>query len=173
MKKVFLLIAIASVLALGSIHSVDAQSSALSVPYAPAVSTLVNVVSNEYISSRAIRDFNKAYKENKDAQWSQLNGGGFLCRFVDKNILKRAYYDDRGNWQYTIAGYSEDKLPRAIRGLVKSIYYDYAITYAQEINMVKDEKTVYLIQIEDEHKLIILRLGDGEMEVIEEFSKLK
>ena len=171
MKKIIIILIAGPVLALAGSYGVYAQSSVPMLKNIRTADTLVGAVSDEPINSRAVRYFNRSFKDIKDAEWSRIKEGGFLCKFMEKGILKRVYFDPTGNWQYTIAGYNEAKLPRDIRALVKGAYYDYAITYIQQINTVKDNKTAYLVQVQDETKLMVLRVVDGETEVIGSYNK--
>jgi hypothetical protein len=52
--------------------------------------------------------------------------------------------------------------------MVKRIYYDYAITFVNEISLSEDRK-IYLVQVKDEKRIKILRIADDEMELIQEF----
>jgi hypothetical protein len=70
----------------------------------------------------------------------------------------------------TIPSYPEEFLPYAVRGRVKSTYYfDYTINRAEEIQI--NNKTVYIIHIEDKSGFKLLRVCDDEMEVIKELNK--
>jgi hypothetical protein len=122
------------------------------------------------VNTRAILNFNKSYKKIKDPQWSVTQEGGFVARFVYNNATNRAFYDSKGKWLGTISGYNEDKLPASIIKMVKSNYYNYAITYIHELNLANDD-TVYLIQIQDEKTIKTIRVSDGESEVIGELDK--
>ncbi len=134
-------------------------------------SLLGREVVENYVNIKAIRNFKKAYKGIDDTQWWLLQEGGYVCRFTFKKSLNRAFYDKKGNWLYTVTGYTQDKLAREIRAMVRRAYYDYDISYINEINMPGDV-TVYIIQIQDEKTLKLIRICDGEMEIIQEILKL-
>lgn len=119
---------------------------------------------NEHISSKAISNFNKSYKGIDNAQWFETKQGGSVCRFVVKDEVNRAYYDKKGNWQYTISDYTEKELPEDVRRQVKSTYYDYNISFAQKIDMAIASKIVYLVQVRNEKDFKTVRVCDGEMD---------
>jgi hypothetical protein len=127
---------------------------------------------NEHISSKAVSNFNKSHKGIGDEQWFETKEGGSVCRFVDNNGVNRAYYNKKGNWQYTISDYTEKELPEDIRRQVKSTYYDYDISFAQKIDMVMASKLVYLVQIQHEKDFKVVRVCEGEMEDLGESGKL-
>jgi hypothetical protein len=61
-------------------------------------------------------------------------------------------------------------MPRDIRGIVKSQYYDYTITVVDEIEE-RMKPLVYVVHLEDSTTLKYVRVCDREMEVLEEYKK--
>jgi hypothetical protein len=120
---------------------------------------------------RAIRNFTRTYKGASDARWESLRDGGYVCRFKQNGVSKRAFYNKRGGWLATIAGYMTDHLPTDVRRQVHSVYYDYSILYANEIVM-PDKPIAYVIQVQDGRTIRIVRVVDGEMEEIQEIETL-
>jgi hypothetical protein len=169
-----LVFAAALILALPSYHGICARNYgydryvSLAAEKIDTDSPMDKEVIENHVNSRAIRHFNKAYSGNDAAEWSFLKEGGFVCRFTRKKIVSRAFYDKKGNWLYTVAGYTEDKLAKEIRAMVRRVYYDYQISFINEINM-PEGKNVYIIQIQDEKTLKILRISEDEMEIVQEF----
>ena len=137
-----------------------------------------NVVSNtsgvagngtaDMINAKAIKNFSRDYPYATAAEWSPLKDKGFLCRFSYKGVSERAYYNAGGGWLFTIAGYQEAQLPKDIRSMVKGVYYDYAITFVNEISL-SDDRKIFLVQVKDDKRIKILRIADDEMEVIQVF----
>jgi hypothetical protein len=124
---------------------------------------------NPSVASRAIRSFSHVYGDCRDAQWSPMKDGGFICRFTKKSIPERAFYDAKGNWLYSIGSYGEDKLAKDIRTFVRNMYQDYKISFVNEIDLPLDRK-VYLIQVENEETLKIVRIGDDRIETLQEIT---
>jgi hypothetical protein len=85
--------------------------------------------------------------------------------------MKRAFYDERGGWLTTIAGYTAEHLPADVRRQVHSVYYDYSILYVNEIN-VPGKPVAYVVQVQDKRAIKIVRVLDGEMEEIQEIETL-
>lgn len=122
------------------------------------------------ISTKALKDFNKTYKKAATAGWFVIKDG-YLAEFKQDGVTTKVYYDHKGRWVGNLRSYFEDKLPRDIRHLVKSHYYDYNIYYVHEVSV--HDKTVYLIKIEDKTSLKTIRVQDGEMDETESFKKSK
>ena len=123
-----------------------------------------------HLSTKAARDFAEKFPE-ADGKWFAAKNG-YVVRFVHDSISCRAAYDTRGNWVYTIKVYDEWKLPKNVRHLVKSTYYDYSITQVEEIDRPNDIK-VYLVHMCDATSWKNVQVRDGEMIVVEEFKKGK
>ena len=131
----------------------------------PASMTGSNLT-NSKMGMRALKDFSKAFKNVTNADWFVPETGGFIASFNENEVKKSAYYNQKGQFMYSIKRYAEQDLPKSIRHLVKSTYYDYSIISIEEIEV--DNKTIYLVHVQDEHNSKTIRIADDEMEVIEE-----
>jgi len=125
------------------------------------------------VSAKALKDFKKSYENPAIAKWVK-NDYGVTAHFNANNIDNVIYYDKKGNWEASLKGYFEDKLNRNIRAIVKQKYYDYRITYVQE---VETGSTVgmptYMVHIEGDSDFKIVRVCDGSMDIYEEFGRQK
>src|SRR5438445_1198019 len=116
-----------------------------------------HVTGNRSPDIRAIRNFTRIYKDASDAKWEPLKDGGYICRFQQNGVKKRAFYDERGGWLTTIAGYTAEHLPVDVRRQVHSVYYDYSILYVNEIN-VPGKPDSYVVQVQDKRAIKIVRV---------------
>jgi len=96
-----------------------------------------------------------------------LKQGGYVRRFTVDGLAKKAFYNKRGKWQCTVAGYTESKMPTPVRRVVLTSYYDYKILYVHEITMA-GKATVYQVQVRYGHIIKILRVADEQVEEIRE-----
>ncbi len=125
------------------------------------------------VSAKALKDFKKSYKNPGDAKWVKSDHG-VTARFNSNGIENVIYYDKKGNWQASLKGYFEDKLDKAVRAIVKQKYYDYKITYVQEVETGSTLGTpTYMVHIESNDDFKIVKIYDGEMDIYEEFAKQK
>jgi hypothetical protein len=127
-------------------------------------------VSSTVANQKAVTHFSKDYSLAKDAQWSVFADNSMMCRFYLNNILHRAFYTPRGNWIYTASGYDGSKLNKSVAERIKSVYYDYRIVYADQIDLV-DGRTFYIVEIQDGKSIRKLRVNENDMEVVQEFAK--
>lgn len=141
--------------------SVQGESALFASPSSGSVATA---------NLKAVNHFNKDYSLAKDAQWSVFADKSMMCRFYLNNILHRAFYTPRGNWIYTASGYDGSKLNKAVGERIKSVYFDYRIIYADQIDLVNG-KTFYIVEIQDEKSIRKIRVNEDDMEIVQEFAK--
>jgi len=122
------------------------------------------------INTKVLRSFMGTYWNATDPQWVKYKGG-FVVYFQSDSIQNRVYYDNSGFRQCIIRQYSEKDLPRDIRHLVKSAYYDYSIFLIHEVTV--DGKTSYVVKIEDKTSIKEIEIDERGMEVTKEFIKSK
>ena len=133
-------------------------------PYLSSAGKYLNAV-----NSRALRDFMHKYEQATDVSWYNLESG-YLVRFVQNGVNMRAVYGKRGNWVYTIKNYYEDRLPRAVRHIVKSNYYDCAIRFVEEIELPR-ESVSYIVHLEDKTSWKNVVVREGGIAVLQEYTK--
>jgi len=120
------------------------------------------------VNAKAVRDFKKIFKDAVDEKWYEIPNA-FLAEYVCNDKKNVVVYNRKGKWEFTISYYDGKNLPEDVRGDVKRVYYDYNINRVEEIHL--DDKTIYVVHIENETTLKNVRFCDGEMEVIEDFNK--
>ena len=168
MKKNLIVLALASVAILAGTSKTNAQlvSRSRSLEYQK---DLIGEQNN--ISPKAIRGFNKAYGDGNNESWDYMKDG-FAARFSSHGVRNTIFYDKKGNWAGSIKLYSEDKLLRQVRHLVKSEYYDYKIVYAEEIETIDSPGLpTYIVCLEDKTKIKMVRIFDGDMKVWKDYRK--
>jgi hypothetical protein len=116
------------------------------------------------------RDFLKRELSVAEGDWMEVETG-FVVKYTDKkNNHCRTVYNTRGSYVYTIKQYGEGNLPKDVRGIVKSQYYDYRITLVEEIHQPA-KPVVYIVHMEDDYGYKNIQVSDGEMEVMTEYKK--
>jgi len=121
------------------------------------------------MNSKALRNFSKSFKEAGNASWSQTEDG-FKAEFMDQDVKTKVFYDRKGRLVASVKSYSEDNLPKEVRHLVKSNYYDYNIFHVQEVTA--GNKTAYLVKIEDKTSIKTIRVTDNQMDEYMAFNKV-
>jgi hypothetical protein len=119
---------------------------------------------------KAEKSFYKAYPEATKVEWSTLGDKTSMCRFYVHNNLHRAFYTQNGQWVSTVSSYTGNKLDKRISDNVKSVYYNYDIIFVDQIDMTGN-KTIYVVEIQNEKLIRKVRVENDEMEIIQEFEK--
>ena len=121
------------------------------------------------ISVKAIKDFKTRFAAATNERWFNV-AGGYMTYFKLNGFSSRVFYDKKGRWQSSLTCASEDKLPRDLRTIVKSTYFDFAITQVEDVETV--ENGVYLVYLEDKTSIKIIRITkDGVMDTMQDFIK--
>ena len=123
-----------------------------------------------YVSIWAIRDFLDRYSNVDNAKWFLTPDGGFESYFVQDGYGDRIFYDKKGYWLYSLITYGENKLPRDIRYVVRSTYFDFMIVIVEELQMAGGIE--YIISLEDKTNIKVVKVnGAGDMEVLQDLDK--
>lgn len=122
------------------------------------------------IHMRALRDFVDRHENATDVAWYSVRDG-FIVRFLTDSMYSRAAYRKNGLWVYTIKQYAEEKMPKAIRHVVKSTYYDYSITLVEQVEL-PDEPVRYIVHLQDAVSWKNILVSNGELNLIEDRKKL-
>ena len=136
--------------------------------------TTSETINKEYVKTgevamRALRNFEKSFKPAENVNWYKVKGG-FMVYFRLNGDKKVCGYDLKGNWMYNFVSYGEDKLPRPIWYLVKSVYYDYSIVWINQIQTIN--KTIYVVHLDGKDTYKNIRVCNDEMDVLEEIRKI-
>jgi hypothetical protein len=130
----------------------------------------MNALPLSKVHVKAMRDFLKYNNDASNAEWMVVETG-FVVKYTDKNNSRcRSVYNSRGQFAYTIKQYPENKMPRDVRAIIKSQYYDYTITLVEEI-IEPLKPFVYVVHLEDDNTLKNVRVCEREMEVMSAYKK--
>jgi hypothetical protein len=124
------------------------------------------------ISMAAIRDFRKRYKGVENETWTKWKNN-YDVRFIVDSVDTRVWYTLNGSWAYSIKKYSEKNLPKDIRGLVKSRYYDFTILLVFEWLKSTADGPVYYVHMKDDTTYKIIKVSSEEMVEYESFTMQK
>ena len=126
-----------------------------------------NVPLNE-ISVRAYRYFHKAWPTIKDEVWYKT-GKEYIVSFRNHPHRKRAYFNLRGIFLYSIEYYPGEEISADVTGMIQKKYPGYQIGIVTQVS--SQEKTIYYLKIENSSSIKTLSLIDGKLEICEELIK--
>lgn len=122
------------------------------------------------LNIKAVRDFTKRFSNAENAAWHTIENA-FIVKFSINKSETVAAYSSKGGWLYTVKRYQENKMPESVRSVVKPVYYDCVIDGIVQVNIPQDEQTIYVVYMHDDKNVKILRVCNGEMELIKNYIK--
>jgi len=128
----------------------------------------VTVTSTTNVSKKVSDIFKATFPDAQNAKWSKLNKD-FLVEFITADLNNRVLFHKNGAIVYHIRYGGEKNLPTEVRKLVKSNYFDYNIIKA--INVQEDNRDIWIVNLEDNKKLLIVRVEGGELEEVSNLNK--
>ena len=118
--------------------------------------------------SKAVKNFKRSHPDVTNELWS-IDNGYYFVKFKKGDVKNKIVYTPNGKLDYSLKMYdSENNLPRSVRTAVKSTYYDYRILDAQELEVKNN--IVYLVKITDSNTWKTIRVSNGDVEEIENYS---
>lgn len=126
------------------------------------------LISNENISKKVLKHFNKSFKNAENIKWEQVDDN-FLATFVMENVITKSLFDKKGKLIYSINYISEKQLPVNIRNLVTNTYINYTITSVAKI--LQDNLQIWIVKLADESDYVAAMVEDGDVIEIENFRK--
>jgi hypothetical protein len=95
---------------------------------------------------------------------TRLSDNSILLRFSDKGVAFKVFYSPAGEWQHTVLSYDKASLlPAAVSASITSAYPELTVTYVDEVQS-PDDSPVYRIQLQDDKRLVIVKVKEGEMQ---------
>ena len=128
----------------------------------------VTVTSTATVNKKVSDAFNASFKDAVSPAWYRLDKD-YLVKFITGDMNNTALYKRNGALVYQISYGHENDLPKEVRRIVKSNYIDFNIV--QAINVKEDNRNIWVVNLEDQTKLIITRVEEGELEEVSNLDK--
>lgn len=126
------------------------------------------IVPMNEVNMNAVRDFSKKFAKADEVVWVD-NEAGTSVYFTLDGYKMRCTYDKGGKREYTLKYYDDASMPRELRHLVKSTYYDFDIVQVTEVErrMMKS----YMVKLQSDKEFLTVKVVDGEMSVYERINR--
>jgi hypothetical protein len=123
-----------------------------------------------HVNEDALKNFHKEFPAAVNVSWYPVIDG-YIASFTETAAETKVAYDKKGRLHHILSFYGEEKLPRDVRHMVKSTYYDHAIMKVAEIHFNNpDEQAIYIVYIQDKKGVKILTVSDYEILSVNDFS---
>jgi len=120
------------------------------------------------VPGRIWKGFSTYFNNAEIPMWYRLNKD-YLVKFMIYDEQNRALFSKKGRLIYHISYGYEKSLPDNIKGQVKGSYPDHEITRA--IKVAEAGRQIWVINLEDDETLIIVRVEDGALEEVQTIKK--
>jgi len=129
-----------------------------------------NTAGINVVNAKALKNFRKQYKVNYE-RWFLQADCIVACYELD-NVSHSIYFDKKGNWIGYLKVYNEDKMPGDIRNMIKQEYNNYKILTVGEAGAYQSiAMPTYIVTIQDDKNIKLIRIQDNEMDVYKEFKR--
>lgn len=128
----------------------------------------VTVTTTSNVTKRVAKSFESFFKNTSDERWYKADKN-YLVKFIMNDQKNTALFKKSGSLIYHISYGHEQDLPADLRRTVKSQYVDMNIISA--IKVAQDNRNIWVINLEDDKKFILIRFEDGELEEVETYTK--
>jgi hypothetical protein len=98
------------------------------------------------INVRAVKSFNKQYKDARNVKWSNADKT-IMAYFENDGVQNRVIYLKNGRWLHTLLSYGPARLPESVRDIVESNFRNYNIGWITEVQ--GPENVIYFVNIEN------------------------
>jgi len=146
-----------------SVSNAQGNLSTKEVPSTESTPSSVPVVNTKI--TRALEGY---FKNATNIRWYEIKNN-YVVKFKLDGHENRALFTKNGNLVYHITYGIEGLLPADVRSLVKSEYYDQKITRVLKVN--QDQRTIWVIHMEDQKEFIMARVEDGQLEETKRMEK--
>ncbi|MDB5022505.1 MAG: hypothetical protein JWP78_260 [Mucilaginibacter sp.] len=131
---------------------------------------IISGASGKTVITQKVSDsFNELFKGAVAPEWVQANKN-FIVNFILDNQKNKAEFTSGGRLVYLIVYGKEKEMPADLRTIVKSAYFDYGINSTIKIKF--QGRIFWIINLEDANNFVVLRVEDGDMDVIKKIKKV-
>jgi hypothetical protein len=121
------------------------------------------------ITQKVSDSFDQLFKGAVAPEWVEANKN-FIVNFILDNQKNKAEFTRGGRLLYLIVYGKEKEMPADLRTIVKSTYFDYGINSTVKIKF--EGRVFWIINLEDANNLVVLKVEDGDMDVIKKIKKI-
>jgi len=123
------------------------------------------------IPVKAVKSLIDEFEYPTNVTWYKT-GDGFVADFINDSVKTVMRFNSNGSCNYYWKKYGENKMPAAIRAILKNSFYDYAILEITETRLYVDtENVTYSILIKKADRFKIVRIYNNEMEIAGDYTK--
>jgi len=120
------------------------------------------------VSQKVAEAFASLFKGAEAPKWYKSDQN-YVVDFIMNNQVNKAEFTKKGYLVYHMAFGNEKQMPTDIRTIIKSKYFDFTIN--STVRITYNEKSAWIVNIEDSGHFLVLRVVDGVMDVVDKIAK--
>jgi hypothetical protein len=151
---------------MAQINTTDGNAGQDSYKYAPVTGPLASNVPLNEISTRAFRYLMKNYPNAAQQKWFRTPNG-FSVIFESDSILTKIYYNQRGDFTFSMKYYMGEALEAALKTRLQRSFPGYKIGIVSE--RYDGSLVSYGINISKDHKMKTFEIDNNEIKNLKEF----
>lgn len=161
MKKLIIFLSIMVSLVFIGLTKVNAQITLKTV-------TITGNATATVVNEKVTNSFNQLFKDATAPQWLEVNKR-FVVNFILNDQKNRAVFTKNGDLVYHLTYGTAENVPDNFTNRVKRQFPDYMITSA--VKVATDEVKLWILNLENSKKIIVIRVTDDDINVIDKFPK--
>ncbi|TCC84025.1 hypothetical protein FBD94_17835 [Pedobacter hiemivivus] len=161
MKKQMFFLLLCGLVSLLGMNSTSAQIKLSEV-------TILGTASRTVVTNAVSKSFNELFKDAIAPQWYEVNKR-YVVNFIMNDQKNRAVFTKGGSLVYHLVYAAENEIPEDVKSIVKDKYPDYKITFSVQVE--QGDAKVWFINVEDATKILILKVYNDEMTVVNTIKK--
>ncbi len=128
----------------------------------------VTITASSKVPNEVSKSFMSSFQNATKPLWYKMDKDYFV-KFITGDQKNHALFAKNGALIYHISYGHEQNLPDEIRDMVKTHYGQYNITMAIFVN--QEDRKIWVINLENDKKLVIVRMEDGDLEEVRNLNK--
>ncbi len=118
---------------------------------------------------KAIKNFSRQFGSSITPKFYALENG-FILQSSLSDLHVKSAYNNKGSWIYTISSFNPESYSKKVIEAVKDNYEAYSISGMQKVEQ-PGNSPVYIVSITNEKTIKMLRISNGEVEMINDYQK--
>lgn len=119
------------------------------------------------IPAQAYRHFHKNFSKVVSVSWARGNRG-YQVRYQAEGIPGQAFYDQYGNFQYSVRYFEVAQCDASILERLKREFPGYNADIISEVN--NETRLVYVVTLKNEYSMKSVMIRDGAVQVIDDLA---
>lgn len=140
------------------------QPNSKSLPDVKVTSTIIKM------DERVWNSFQDEFKGATNITWYKVDKD-YLIKFIMNDIAQKVLYNKKGQQIYHITYCEETNMPAEVASRVKNSFKGFSIKLSLKVE--EEGRTIWVVNMENESKLLFVRIEDGELELVKELENAK